>query len=120
VSVPPAISDVIRAGKRAKRRGKVGEAEIVTILKAFGWKSARRNLEQPQYARDILGGPGGIRLSVKRTERLRLREAFDECEVYARLASEIPVVAHRANGQPWLATIELEELLPLLALRERG
>jgi hypothetical protein len=29
-------------------------------------------------------------------------------------------VAHRANGQPWLATIELEELLPLLALRERG
>ena len=116
--VPPAIRDRVQAGRRAKRRGKRGEAEVVMILKAFGWPRARRNLEHPQYGRDVVDGPQGTRISVKLTERLKLREAYAECAAFA--ATDVPIVVHRCNGQPWLATLPLEELLPLLALRERG
>lgn len=112
--VPPAI----RAGRRARRRGKTAEQEVANILKAFGWPRARRNLEQPQYGRDIVDGPEGTRISVKRTERLKLREAYAECASFA--GYDIPVIVHRCNQQPWLATLPLEELLPLLALRERS
>lgn len=112
------LEALARAGRRAKRRGKRGEGEVVTILKAFGWLKARRNLIHPQFGRDILDGPEGTAVSVKLTEKLRLREAYAEVAAYA--GTDIPIVAHRCNGQPWLATLPLEELLPLLAHRERG
>lgn len=118
MSVPPAIPDLVRAGRRAKRRGKRGEGEVVTILKSFGWVKARRNLIHPQFGRDILDGPEGTSISVKLTERLKLREAYAECAAHS--GYDIPIVTHRCNGQPWLATLPLDELLPLLALRERA
>lgn len=89
------------------------------ILKAHGWTSARRNwAELPQRGRDILGGPAGTWISVKRTERLELRKAYAECSAGAEMNT--PIVVHRCNNQPWLATIEFEELLALMALKERG
>jgi hypothetical protein len=118
VSVPPGIPDHVRAGRRARRRGARGELQVIEILKAYGWLGARRNLIHPQYGRDVLNGPKGVALSVKLTERLKLREAYTEVQEHAGL--DIPVVTHRSNGQPWLATLPLEELLPLLALRERA
>jgi hypothetical protein len=118
--VPPGIRDTVRAGRRSRRRGKTGELEVATILRAHGWPHARRNwAEQPQGGRDILDGPGATWISVKRTERLRLREAFAEASAGAG-GSNVPMVVHRCDGQPWLVTLELEELLPLLVLRERG
>jgi hypothetical protein len=111
--------DAARAGRRARARGGRGEREIVDVLRAFGWKLARRNTVFPQFGRDILDGPAGTRISCKYTERLRLREAFAECAEHSQ-PGEIPVIFHRCNGQPWLATLPLDELLPLLALRERA
>lgn len=91
---------------------------MCAILKAFGWGRARRNLIHPQFGRDILDGPAGTAISVKLTERLKLREAYAEVSAYAGM--DVPIVVHRCSRQPWLATLPLEELLPLLALRERG
>jgi len=108
-----------QAGKRSKRRGKRGEGQVVKILWKHGWTKARRNLEQPQLGRDILDGPEGTWISVKLTERLRLREAFAECAAGAG-DDAIPIVVHRANHQPWLATLPLDELLSILAAMERG
>jgi hypothetical protein len=119
MSVPPAISDAVRAGRRAKRRGKRGELEAISKFKTF-WPRARRNLEQPQMGRDMLDGPEGTRVSIKYTERLKLRETYAECEFWAKPALEIPIVVHRCNSQPWLATLPLDELMPLLVMRERG
>ena len=33
---------------------------------------------------------------------------------------DLPVVAHRRDGQPWRATLPLVDLLELLAWRERA
>lgn len=107
-----------RAGRRSRRRGGRGEREVCAILKAFGWVKARRNLIHPQFGRDILDGPEGTAVSVKLTERLELRKAYAEVAAYS--GTDVPIVVHRCNGQPWLATLEMEELLTLLALRERG
>lgn len=116
MSVPPPIADEVRRGRRSRRRGKVAELEFAAILRSFGWPKARRNHERPQYGRDILDGPEGTRISVKRTERLKLREAYAECAAFA--GHDIPIVAHRCNGQPWLATLPADELFALLRHRE--
>ena len=111
-NVPPAIR-----GRSSRRRGNNGELQVVQILKAFGWINARRNLEQTRDGgRDILSGPEGTCIEVKFTERLKLREAYKQC--CAAAGPDVPVVIHRCNNEPWLATLELEELLPLLKLRE--
>lgn len=116
MTVPPAIDP--RPGRRARRRGKNAELEIAAILRAHGWPHATRNLIHPQAGVDILHGPQGTRISVKRTERLKLREAYAEVAQFAGL--DIPIVVHRCNNQPWLATLPFDELLALLALRERA
>jgi hypothetical protein len=122
VSVPPAISENVRRGRRARRRGSRGELQVVEILKANGWHKARRNLLRDIFGQqergDIAGGPEGTCIEVKLTERLKLREAFSQCSKAA--GADLPIVVHRCNNQPWLATLELSELLPLLALKERG
>lgn len=109
-------------GRRSRRRGSRGELQVVEILKANGWRAARRNLLRDIFGQqergDIAGGPEAVCLEVKLTERLKLREAFSQCAKAA--GADMPVVVHRCNNQPWLATLELSELLPLLALRERG
>jgi Holliday junction resolvase len=121
MSVPPAITDAVRAGRRSRRRGSRGELQVVEILKAFGWTSARRNLardERRSQARgDIAGGPEGVSIEVKLTERLKLREAFAQAQAQAA-GLDIPVVAHRCNHQPWLATLPLEDLLILMRRAE--
>ena len=35
-------------------------------------------------------------------------------------SGDVPVVAHRRDGEPWRATLPLEDLLELLEWRDRG
>lgn len=122
MSVPPAISDATRAARRSRRRGARGELEVTEILKDFGWIKARRNLLRDIVGRqergDIAGGPQGCSIEVKLVEKLNLRKAYAQCERDA--GPEIPIVVHRCNSQPWLATLPADELFALLRLREVG
>ena len=119
MSVPP---DPSRMGRRSRRRGSRGELQVVEILKANGWHKARRNLLRDIFGQqergDIAGGPEATCIEVKYVERLKLREAWAQCSKAA--GTDTPIVVHRCSNQPWLATLELSELLPLLALKERG
>lgn len=104
-------------GRRSKGAG--AEREVVALLVRHGWARARRNFGSgSQGGGDVVDGPAGTHIEVKRTERLRLREAY--AQALAAAGTDLPVVAHRCNGGPWLATVELEELLALLRLREHA
>lgn len=102
-----------------RRKGATGELEVVSILKLSGWPLARRTHDGREQALrgDIANGPAGVHLEVKRSERTSIWDWYGQAESDAGIA-QIPVVAFRRSRSPWLALIELDELLPLLKLRE--
>lgn len=102
-----------------RRKGKSGELEVVHALHRHGWGFAERTSNgRHQGARgDIAHGPAGVHLEVKRHERLNVPKALDQAIADAR-ATDVPIVVHRPSRHEWMATLPLEELLPLLALRE--
>jgi hypothetical protein len=82
-------------GKASRDKGARGELQVAHILQDAGWPKARRTHDgREQAMRGAYAGVGQ--------------------------PSPTPVVTFRRSGSPWLALIELDELLPLLALRERG
>lgn len=102
-------------------KGARGENEVCQMLHGAGWPHAHRNFASGAAGgSDIARGPQGVCIEVKRTERLRLRETWAQAAEDASKRHDLPVVAHRWNGGPWLAILPLEELLALLALRELG
>lgn len=105
-------------GRRAK--GGTGEREVVALLHRYGWRRARRNFASGgQGGSDIVDGPADTAWEVKRVESLNIHKAYAQAQD-AAAPYEMPVVAFRRNGGKWLAIIELEELLPLLRLKEHG
>lgn len=102
-------------------KGARGEREVVALIRAAGWKDATRTSDgRHQAARgDIAHGPAGCHLEVKTVERLNVCKAFDQATADAN-PLDIPVLVHRPSRHQWMATLELSELLALLALREKG
>lgn len=107
------------AGRRQK--GATAEREVVTLLKTAGWKNATRTSDgRHQHARgDIAHGPQGVHIEIKRHERLNVPQAFTQLTQDAK-ELDLPVLVHRPSRHEWMATLPLEELLALLALRERA
>lgn len=119
-SVPPAISSATRAGHRSRRKGARGENTVCGVMHAHGWPNAMRSFSSGAMGGgDIVYGPSGCHFEVKFVERLNVGAAFRQATSAAR-STDVPVVVHKTSRGPLLATLPLEELLPLLALRERA
>ncbi len=111
---------------RERNKGARGELEVLQLVRTH-WPRATRNFASGAAGNlDIAHGPDHVVIDAKRTERLRFREAWREAERQARRAGDdvTPVVATRWNRTrsdpaPWLAVVDLEWLLELLAAREQ-
>lgn len=101
------------------RKGARGELEVLTLLHAHGWPAAHRNFASGARGHgDIAHGPAGVVLEVKRHGgRLDLPAAVRQAQAAAG-PHDVPVVAHRRDGEEWMATLPFDELLALLRLRE--
>lgn len=105
-------------GAKSRRKGKVGEREVVTLAQEHGFSSARRTA--PMQASDgdatypDVANVGRIWAEVKRHAHVSVQG-----EMRTLLATERPgfvrVLFHRDNGGPALATLEASELLKLEA-----
>lgn len=102
-----------------RRKGARGELEVLTLLHAHGWPAAHRNFGSgSRGGGDITAGPAGTVLEVKRHGgRLDLPAAVRQAQAAAG-PTDLPVVAHRRDGEEWMATLPLDELLALLQLRQ--
>jgi hypothetical protein len=106
----------LRAVPRGK--GNRGEREIVDMLHARGWPRAYRNFGSgSQGGGDVIGGPAGLHIEVKRQERCSIWEWIAQAENDAR-PTDIPAVFFRRNRSEWYVTLPADELLALLQLRE--
>lgn len=105
----------------SRMKGKRGELEIAHMLRAGGWPNAARTSDgRAQSARgDIAHGPAGCHIEVKRAQRLNVPAALDQI-VRDSNPLDLPILVHRPSRHGWMATLPLVDLLPLLALKERG
>lgn len=111
-----------RAPLRAKPRskGNRAEREIIDMLRAFGWKGARRNFQSGgQGGGDVIGGPADVHLEVKHRERCAIWEWIGQAEAEAR-PTDTPCVVFRRNRSPWYVAIPADEYFALLQLREQA
>ena len=99
----------------SKRKGKVGELELATILRSHGWHAARRGVqyEGSPNSPDVVGVPG-IHFERKRVRSLQIYPAIAQARADAGEA--LPVVSFRGNGvgKAELAILTLEDFLGLL------
>ncbi len=104
-----------------RRKGATAELEVAAILREHGWPKASRTSDgRAQVGRgDIAHGPAGWHFEVKRHEKLSVPRAFQQVREDAD-PLDTPVLVHRPSRHVWMATMPLEDLLPLLALRERA
>lgn len=95
----------------SKRKGKTGELEFAAVLQEHG-VDARRG---QQYAGggdspDVVHDLGPVHFEVKRTEALRIWDAYGQAEGDAP-EGHVPVVAWRNSRRPWMVTLSLEDFL---------
>ena len=108
----------LRAQPRSK--GNRAERSLIDLFRAHGWTGARRNFQSGgQGGGDILGGPAGCNHEAKHQERCSIWAWIAQSEADAR-PTDIPIVWFKRNRSNWYACLPAEELLALLALRERG
>ena len=103
-----------------RTKGAVGEREVVLAMRPMWPRAERTSRGLSQAGKgDIANGPEGCHIEVKRQERLNVPKAFDQVTADAG-PHDIPILIHRPSRHEWMATLPLDELLPLLALREQG
>lgn len=104
-------------GKASKDKGKVGEREVVLLLKELGF-AARRG---QQFAGggdspDVIG-PEGLHIEVKRTETFRLWDALDQSREDAK-PGNVPIVLHRRNDKPWVVVLDARDFFRMLEIEK--
>jgi Holliday junction resolvase len=102
-------------GKASKNKGKVGEREIVHLLREFGYAANRgQQFKGSPDSPDVISPDfHDIHIEVKRTESLSVYEALRQAKEDASI-DQRPLVFHRRSGKEWIAIIEAKELLKLL------
>jgi Holliday junction resolvase len=96
----------------ARDKGKRGEREWAAVLRdRFGLKDARRGVQYSGSpdSPDVVGGFPGTHCEVKRVEKFAPCDWIEQAVRDAGI-QEIPYVAHRQNGKPWLVTLRVEDL----------
>lgn len=100
----------------SKSKGKVGELEIVHILKELGF-NARRSQQFNGSTGDapdvICDDLSDLHLEVKRVERLNIDNAMEQSSRDAEKTGKMPCVFHRKNHKKWLTTMNLKDFLSL-------
>ena len=101
----------------SKAKGKRGELEWARLCRSEGYTDSRRTNQfcgNTGDASDCVGLPG-IHQEVKRVERLHLADAMAQAIRDAEAAGngDIPIVAHRANNEPWFVTMRASDWFKL-------
>ena len=100
-------------GKMSRDKGARGERMWRDVCRAEGYDAERgcQLYQRGSEVADVIGLPG-IHQEIKFTERLQLREAMEQSVRDAK-DDEIPIVAHKANRQPWLITLQAGDFFKL-------
>lgn len=98
----------------SRRKGASGERELAAELtRLFGHACRRGQQYCGLEGQDVVGLPG-IHIESKRVNKLNLSRAYVQAKRDAGI--KLPIVCHRADRQPWMLTVALEDLPKLIEL----
>lgn len=104
-------------GKMARDKGQRGEREVAKILtKLMGLEHVRSGAQSrvgdwmPDVVTEDPQDDYLIHWEAKRVEKLNIWQAMEQAIADCK-EPRVPVVAHRKNGQPWLVTFKLHDLV---------
>lgn len=97
----------------SRRKGAYGERELAAFLSDYGITARRgQQFAGGSDSPDVIHSLDGIHFECKRVERGSVGAWLDQA--IADADGKVPVVAHRSNRRPWMATLLLSDLLYLL------
>lgn len=89
------------------------------MFRALGW-AARRNFGSgAQGGGDVIGGPQGVHVEVKRRERCEIWAWIAQASAEAR-PTDVPAVFFRRNRSQWYVAVPADEFLALVKFREQA
>jgi len=109
----------INMGKTSKDKGKIGERELASRLREYGYDCRRgQQYNGLDGSADVVGLPG-VHIECKRVERLNLYDAMSQAIHDAR-PDDLPAVFSRKNHSDWLVTMRLDDWARLYAEWDAG
>ena len=109
----------VKAGKMSRNKGKVGEREVVALLKKYEFQARRgQQFRGGDDSPDIIHDICNVHIEVKRTEQFNLYKAMEQAEE-DKESNEWPVIFHRQNSKKWMVVMEAEHYLLLEQLYVR-
>lgn len=102
-------------GRSSKRKGKIGELEVVNLLKAAGYNAHR----SVQYcgatgdAPDVVVEGLPLHIEVKRTERFSWKY-YAQAVNDSKASGKTPVVFYRPSYAPWMVILSAKDFLDLV------
>lgn len=101
----------------SRQKGAVGEREFANLLKAAGIESRRgQQFHGGKDSPDVISGLTNVHFEVKRVEAGNPYDWFEQAKTDGE--GKMPIVAHRRNGQQWIAILDMHDLIELLLMRE--
>lgn len=93
----------------SRSKGKRGELEAAkAITEHLGVPMRRGQQFSGVEGHDIVGMPG-VHWECKRVQKLNVYQAL--CQAIRDAGDNVPVVIHRADRQPWMVTLRLEDVV---------
>lgn len=99
----------------SRDKGKQGERELAKILTALLGVDCRRGQQYSGIEGKDVVGIDRLHIECKRVQRLNLTDAYNQAQRDAD-ETDIPVVCHRKNNEPWMITFALSELLDVMTV----
>ena len=97
----------------SRNKGKVGEREVVAMLKDYEFEARRgQQFRGGDDSPDIIHDIRNVHIEVKRTEQFNLYKAMEQAGE-DKESNERPVIFHRKNGRKWMVVLEAEHYLLL-------
>ena len=84
-----------------RQKGKDGELEFVNKYQIFFPDTIKRNLLQTREGGADVSGCAPFQIEIKRCEKIEHSKWWAQVNRALASPEEIPVVAYRANKQPW-------------------
>lgn len=96
----------------SRRKGKVGELELASVLRQYGFDSHRgQQFRGGQDSPDVTGIPN-VHIECKRVEKTDLYAWLEQSTNDA--GCDLPVVMHRKNGKKWVVILSLDSFIEIV------
>lgn len=98
----------------SRRKGKIGELEVVFLLQKYGFKARRgQQFKGTADSPDVVHNLNPFYIEVKRRQSFNLYDALDKADG-EKPEDHRSIVFHRKNGKRWLISMGAEDFLQIM------